>query len=118
MSKYLYLEEKFASLEKYNFWNWDVPELGFMRKEYTDKIFDYTGNKLIKIFIGQRRVGKSYIFRQLAYRLNSEETNPENIFYINKEFTEFDAVQNYQTWKIYINFIQAILDCPEKYIYS
>ena len=51
MSKYLYLEEKFASLEKYNFWNWDVPELGFMRKEYTDKIFDYTGNKLIKIFI-------------------------------------------------------------------
>lgn len=90
------MEENFASLEKYNFWNGNVPELGFLRKAYTDKIFDYTGNKLIKVLIGQRRVGKSYILRQLAYRLISEGTNPENIFYINKEFTEFDAVQNYQ----------------------
>ncbi len=90
------MEENIASLEKYNFWNGNVPELGFLRKEYTDKIIDYTGNKLIKVLIGQRRVGKSYILRQLAYRLISEGTNPENIFYINKEFTEFDAVQNYQ----------------------
>jgi predicted AAA+ superfamily ATPase len=90
------MEENFASLEKYNFWNGNVPELGFLRNSYTDKIFSYTANKLIKVLIGQRRAGKSYILRQLAYRLISEGVNPENIFYINKEFIEFDAVQNYK----------------------
>ncbi len=35
------MEEYFAALEKYNFWNGNVPELGFIRKDYTDKIFDY-----------------------------------------------------------------------------
>lgn len=88
--------DKFASLEKYNFWNGNVPELGFTRKDYTDKIFDYTGNKLIKILVGQRRAGKSYILRQIAHRLISEGINPKNIFYINKEFTDFDFIGNYK----------------------
>lgn len=63
------MEDEFAALEKYNFWNGNVPGLGFIRKDYTDKIFDYIGNKLVKVLIGQRRVGKSYILRQIAYML-------------------------------------------------
>ncbi len=90
------MDDKFASLEKYNFWNGNVPELGFTRKDYTDKIFDYTGNKLIKVLVGQRRAGKSYILRQIAHRLISEGVNPKNIFYINKEFTDFDFIGNYK----------------------
>lgn len=90
------MNDKFASLEKYNFWNGNVPELGFTRKDYTDKIFDYTGNKLIKVLVGQRRAGKSYILRQIAHRLISEGVNPKNIFYINKEFTDFDFIGNYK----------------------
>ena len=79
------MEENFAALEKYNFWNGHVPELGFPRKDYTDKIVDYTGNKLVKVLVGQRRVGKSYILRQIAHRLIEGGVNPRNIFYINKE---------------------------------
>lgn len=90
------MDDKFASLEKYNFWNGNVPELGFTRKDYTDKIFDYTGNKLIKVLVGQRRAGKSYILRQIAHKLISEGVNPKNIFYINKEFTDFDFIGNYK----------------------
>ena len=37
------MEENFALLAKYNFWNGNVPELGFIRVGYTDKIFDYIG---------------------------------------------------------------------------
>ncbi|WP_026628157.1 ATP-binding protein [Dysgonomonas capnocytophagoides] len=88
--------DKFTSLEKYNFWNGNVPELGFTRKDYTNKIFDYTGNKLIKVLVGQRRAGKSYILRQIAHRLIREGVNPKNIFYINKEFTDFDFIGNYK----------------------
>jgi predicted AAA+ superfamily ATPase len=89
------MEESFATLEKYNFWNGYVPELGFPRKDYTNKIVDYTGNKLVKVLVGQRRAGKSYILRQIANRLIESGVNPLNILYINKEFTEFDFLTDY-----------------------
>lgn len=90
------MEENFETLEKYNFWNGHVPELGFPRKDYTDKIVDYTGNKLVKVLVGQRRAGKSYILRQIANQLIERGVNPRNIFYINKEFTEFDFLSDYK----------------------
>ncbi len=90
------MEEYFQSLRKYNFWEGNVPEVGFLRKDYTEKIIDYTGNKLIKVLVGQRRVGKSYILRQIAQRLITDGVNPQNIFYVNKEFTEFDFITDYR----------------------
>ena len=90
------MEENFATLEKYNFWNGNVPELGFYRKEYAGKIFDHTGNKLIKVLVGQRRSGKSYILRQIAQQLITSGINPRNIFYVNKEFTDFDFITGYK----------------------
>lgn len=90
------MKDKFSALGKYNFWKGNVPELGFKRLDYTNKIFDYVGNKLIKVLVGQRRAGKSYILRQIAQRLINEGVNPQNIFYINKEFTDFDFIENYK----------------------
>lgn len=90
------MDEYIKSLEKYNFWNGNVPELGFLRKNYTDKIIDYTGNKLVKVLIGQRRAGKSYILRQIVRKLIQSNINPQNIFFINKEFTDFDFVRDYR----------------------
>ena len=43
----LYRGEPSSSLRKYNFWNENVPELGFAHKDYTNKIFNATGNRLI-----------------------------------------------------------------------
>ncbi|WP_157482965.1 AAA family ATPase, partial [Geofilum rubicundum] len=86
------MEENFAALERYNFWDGNVPEMGFYRETNTDKIFDYTGSKLIKVLVGQRRAGKSYILRQIANKLIEDGINPRNLFYINKEFTDFDFV--------------------------
>lgn len=34
------MEENFVALEKYNFWSGHVPELGFSRKDYADKMAD------------------------------------------------------------------------------
>jgi len=90
------MEELFNSLKKYNFWSGPVPALGYLRKDYTDRIFDYIGNKLIKVLVGQRRVGKSYILRQIANRLIEEGINQNNILYINKEFTDFDFITDYK----------------------
>lgn len=90
------MEEYFDQLKKFNFWEGNVPELGFMRRDYTDKLLDYTGNKLVKVLVGQRRTGKSYILRQIIHQLIQNGVNPKNIFYVNKEFTEFDFLQNYK----------------------
>jgi len=89
------MEEKFDAIRKYNLWDGMIPDLGFVRKEYTNKIFDYVGNKLVKVLVGQRRVGKSYILRQIATRLIESGVNPHNMLYINKEFTDFDFIVNY-----------------------
>ncbi|WP_294081086.1 AAA family ATPase [Proteiniphilum sp. UBA5384] len=53
-----------------------------------DKIFDCTGNKLVKVLVGQRHVGKSYLLRQIIEQLIRGGVNPRNILYINKDFTE------------------------------
>ena len=94
------MNDNFTALKKYNFWEGNVPELGFSRKDYTNKIFDYTGNKLVKVLVGQRRAGKSYILRQIAHRLINEGVNPQNIFYINKEFTDFDFLGDYKDLEV------------------
>ncbi|MFD2556014.1 ATP-binding protein [Sphingobacterium tabacisoli] len=90
------MEEYFSALAKYNFWDSHVPQLGFPRKEYTDKIENYIGTKLVKVLVGQRRAGKSYLLRQIANNLITQGTHPENIFYINKEFTDFDFLRTYK----------------------
>ncbi|MDR3235341.1 MAG: ATP-binding protein [Prevotellaceae bacterium] len=100
------MEDKLTLLKKYNFWNNNIPELGFIRTDYTGKIFDYVGNKLIKVLVGQRRIGKSYILRQLAHRLIDGGVNPKNILYINKEFTDFDFIRNYKDLEILLNDYQ------------
>lgn len=90
------MEENVKVLEKYNFWNENIPDLGFPRNYYTDKIFNATGNRLIKVLVGQRRAGKSYILRQVADRLIKGGVDPQNILYINKEFTDFDFITDYK----------------------
>lgn len=90
------MDDKLTTLAKYNFWDGNVPELGYLRKSYTNRIFDYIGNKLVKVLVGQRRVGKSYLLRQIAKRLIDEGTDPKNILYINKEFTGFDFLNHYK----------------------
>ena len=83
------------SLESINFWN-ETPkiDLGFYRLRYNKSVIDSIGNKLIKVIIGQRRAGKSYLVRQLIHHLIFEkEIKKENIFYLNKEMYEFDDIR-------------------------
>lgn len=86
------MDDKFARLDKYNFWNNNLPSVGFIRDSYLDKINDFSGSRLIKVVVGQRRVGKSYLLRQIILRLLNGGVKPENVFYINKEYTDFDFI--------------------------
>ena len=58
------------------------------RPEYTNKIRPFIGKQIIKVIVGQRRVGKSYLLYQLMDTIKAE--NPlANILYINRELEEF-----------------------------
>lgn len=88
------MDERFEVLKKYNFWEETKPAVGYLRTEYTDKICSYSGvNRLIKVLVGQRRVGKSYILRQIAMRLIENGVDCKNIFFVNCELSEFSFIR-------------------------
>ncbi|MDR2585415.1 MAG: ATP-binding protein [Prevotellaceae bacterium] len=108
------MEEKFNAIEKYNFWGKKTPELGFYRPDYADKIFTYIGNRLVKVLIGQRRTGKSYILRQLANKLTDNSIDRNNILYINKEYTDFDFIANYSDLDDFVRYYKKRLNVSGK----
>jgi predicted AAA+ superfamily ATPase len=103
--KYSVMVEIINSIKKYNFWDDNPIDLGFPRTFYTDKIGRYVGNKLVKVLVGQRRAGKSYILRQIASKLLSAGVKSENILYVNKEYMELStlcsAMELEQLYKAY-----------------
>ena len=109
MEKYSDMTDRFAKLEKYNFWNNTYPSVGFIRDSYLDKINKFLGVRLIKVLVGQRRVGKSYLLRQIIRKLIDEGVKPENVCYINKEYTDFDFIANYTDLGNLIEYYKQVL---------
>ena len=64
------------------------------RIQYLNKLIPFIDKDIIKVFIGQRRVGKSYMMFQLIEHILKR--NPSaNIIYINKELVDFDFIKDY-----------------------
>ncbi|MEQ3164056.1 ATP-binding protein [Parabacteroides goldsteinii] len=62
------------------------------RPVYTERIKPFLGKDIIKILVGQRRVGKSYIMYQLMDYI--ENTLPDShIIYINRELKPHEFIQ-------------------------
>ncbi|HQN94582.1 MAG TPA: ATP-binding protein, partial [Prolixibacteraceae bacterium] len=93
------MDTRLAVIEKYRVTPGDLLKLGIKRNIYLDKLFEFVGTPLIKVIVGQRRTGKSFLLRQVALRLQNEGVQPENIVYINKEFSDFDFLETYTELK-------------------
>jgi uncharacterized protein len=106
----------FTSIGRFNFWSGNQVEIGYLRDYYCNKVAFFTGNRLVKVLVGQRRVGKSYILRQIAHKLIQNGVDPVNILYINKEYSEFDRLVNYEDLNQLINFHREQLK-PQGRIY-
>lgn len=72
------------------------------RPHYLKKIEPFIDKDLIKVIVGQRRVGKSYLLYQIM-DLIKERKADANIVYINKELYEFDAIRNYHDLINYVH---------------
>lgn len=80
------------------------------RNQYLEKIIPYINQNLIKIFVGQRRVGKSYILKS-TIRLIQKKYNDVNIIYIDKEQYDFDSITNYHDL---IDYVERKIDADKK----
>lgn len=67
--------------------------INIARKQYTEHIIRFIGKGMIIALTGQRRVGKSYILRQLIEEIQIHSP-AANIVYINKEKTKFNDLKN------------------------
>ncbi len=74
------------------------------RDYYLDKIIPVIDKDIIKVIVGQRRVGKSYMLFQIIDLLKSRGVKEEAILYINKELEEFEPIKNY---KDLLSFVKA-----------
>lgn len=90
------MNERIEQLRKYNLWDGNTITTGYERPLYTEKIAQYMGNRIIKVLTGQRRVGKSFLLRQIASRLVYQGVNGSNILIINRELTIFDDLYTYK----------------------
>jgi len=65
------------------------------RNYYLSKVIPFVDKNLIKVIVGQRRVGKSYFLFQIIDLIKQKNSNA-NIIYINKERYEFDEIKTYR----------------------
>jgi len=70
------------------------------RAYYLQKIEGFINTNLIKVIVGQRRVGKSFMLLQLMDSI--QERFSANIIYINKENYDFRAITNHDSLIAYV----------------
>jgi len=73
------------------------------RSYYLDRILPFMNKDIIKVLVGQRRVGKSYLLFQIMDELIRQGTRKDAILYINKELHEFEPIRDYHGLLSYIN---------------
>lgn len=71
------------------------------RQKYLKRIEPFIGKNLIKVFTGQRRVGKSYLLFQLMEEVKKRDSEAK-ILYINKEDLSFAHIRNADDLNAYV----------------
>lgn len=98
-------------LETHNYWlKEQIINIGHKRTLYLNKIAKFINSDLIKVLVGQRRSGKSFILRQIINDLINNGVDRKNILYINFEIEDFLFIQTKETLseviKIYLENIK------------
>ena len=78
-----------------------IPSILYQREAYIERIKPFMRTNAVKVMIGHRRVGKSYILYQLVNIIQDEEPDA-NIIYINKEDLDFEFITNYRELYEYV----------------
>lgn len=80
------------------------------RKRYIERVKPFIDKNLIKVIVGQRRVGKSYLIKMLIEHINTFHFEV-NTIYIDKEQYEFDNISDYHSL---ISFVEKNIDINKR----
>ena len=78
-----------------------IPQDVRLRPHYLEQVRPFMGKNIIKVFTGQRRVGKSYLLYQLMEMI-LQENKDASILYINKEDLDFSFLKNAEDLNAYV----------------
>ena len=70
------------------------------RPHYYSNVEKLLGKGILIVLTGQRRVGKSYVMREIVQRKQQDDAC---VIYIDKEKTDFDFIQNYKDLVAYVD---------------
>jgi len=73
------------------------------RPDYLKRLAPFMGKPVIKVLVGQRRVGKSFLLYQIMDTLKKEGVPEERIVYINKELHDFEEIRNERDLIAYVD---------------
>lgn len=65
------------------------------RPNYMSQIKPFMNQNIVKVLVGQRRVGKSHLVYQIIDHLKQNGISNEDIIYINKELLEWEHIKDY-----------------------
>jgi len=72
-----------------------IPRVKYIKRRlYVDAVKPYINKNVIKVFVGQRRVGKSYLMYQIIDEIRTMQPDA-HIIYISKELHEFAEIRDY-----------------------
>lgn len=84
------------------------------RNFYLAKLEPFFNKKVIKVVVGQRRVGKSYLLFQIMDELIKKGVSRNDIIYINKELHDFEAIRDYNNL---LTYVRAAAGNKKKYVF-
>ena len=90
------------------------PSVLHRRDTYIERIKPFMRTPIVKVMIGHRRVGKSFILFQLIDLIKSEEKDV-NVIYINKEDIDFVDILSYKDLYEYIS--KRLVNDRKNYIF-
>lgn len=112
------IKDYYTELSRSNYWFNAKFNRGILRSEYLNNINSYIGNKLIKVLVGQRGVGKSYLLHQLAERLINQGVLAKNILVINRTFTDTGLISTSQEIEDILNvYLEHINPIGKVYVF-
>ena len=112
------IKDYYTELSRSNYWFNAKFNRGILRSEYLNNINSYIGNKLIKVLVGQRGVGKSYLLHQLAERLINQGVLAKNILIIHRTFTDTGLISTSQEIEDILNvYLEHINPIGKVYVF-
>ncbi len=91
-----------------------LPKVLYSRDSYIERVKPFMRTPIVKVMVGHRRVGKSYLLYQLIELILKDESDA-NIIYINKEDIEFIDMTSFKELHQYIS--DRLSDDKRNYIF-